>query len=173
LRYDPDSALSELFELGLNPGDIEIEISVLASSSLGRVAEVLQEEWQNLGINATVRPETNFESLQSKRFSAWLLNLSWPPSGEQASRFRTDASENFGGYSNPEYDDLADRAKAEAEPGARFESMRLADEIILEDVPAIFLWYLRGVALVDPTLDGFVPDVRDLFWAVPDLPLPD
>ncbi len=54
--------------------------------------------------------------------------------------FRTDASQNFGGYSNAEFDELVDAADLELDPERRTEIFRQIEDVLDEDPP----WLLVG-----------------------------
>jgi peptide/nickel transport system substrate-binding protein len=54
--------------------------------------------------------------------------------------FRTDASQNFGGYSNPRFDELLSAADLEMDPAKRTETFRQIEDVLDEDPP----WLLIG-----------------------------
>ncbi|MBA2520755.1 MAG: ABC transporter substrate-binding protein [Chloroflexia bacterium] len=54
--------------------------------------------------------------------------------------FRTDASQNFGGYSNPEFDELLHAADLELDPARRTEIFRQIEDVLDADPP----WLLMG-----------------------------
>lgn len=54
--------------------------------------------------------------------------------------FRTDASQNFGGYSNPQFDELLSAADLELDPATRTETFRQIEDVLDEDPP----WLLIG-----------------------------
>lgn len=54
--------------------------------------------------------------------------------------FRTDASQNFGGYSNPQFDELLSAADLEMDPAKRTETFRQIEDVLDEDPP----WLLIG-----------------------------
>ncbi|MGP4112991.1 peptide ABC transporter substrate-binding protein [Streptomyces sp. 4N509B] len=60
--------------------------------------------------------------------------------------FYTDASSNDGSYSNPEFDNLVDEANATADADEAVGLFQQAQEILVEDLPAIPLWYQNGTA---------------------------
>ncbi|KEP72903.1 hypothetical protein HR12_39220, partial [Microbacterium sp. SUBG005] len=55
--------------------------------------------------------------------------------------YATDASSNDGDYSNPEFDSLLAEGIAETEVDAQNADFQKAQEILLQDLPAIPLWY--------------------------------
>jgi peptide/nickel transport system substrate-binding protein len=71
--------------------------------------------------------------------------------------FRTDASQNFGGYSNPEFDELLHAADLELDPARRTEIFRQLEDMLDEDPPWLLIgwtfhlpmWqsYVKGLAL--------------------------
>ncbi|WP_307859034.1 peptide ABC transporter substrate-binding protein [Herbiconiux sp. SYSU D00978] len=55
--------------------------------------------------------------------------------------YATNASSNDGGYSNPEFDALINEGAVTTDADAANELYQQAQEILLEDLPAIPLWY--------------------------------
>lgn len=77
--------------------------------------------------------------------------------------FRTDAPENFTGYSNPEFDLLLDTMPAAG--AARLTAWRHAEQFLLDDCAAVPLTYETTYFATQPgvtavTLSPFLPDLR-------------
>lgn len=68
---------------------------------------------------------------------------------------------NDSGYDNPRYDELLDRAAAEADAARRARLMHDAEAILLEDLPIIPIYYYVSKHLVKPWLRGFEPNIMD------------
>ncbi|PJF01991.1 peptide ABC transporter substrate-binding protein [Streptomyces carminius] len=68
--------------------------------------------------------------------------------------YYTDASSNDSGYSSEEFDELLDRANA-VEGKEAVALFRKAEKLLLQDLPAVPLWYQNGTA-------GYSDRVRDV-----------
>ncbi len=68
--------------------------------------------------------------------------------------YATGAGSNDGDYSNKEFDKLVSDAAA-AEGDARYKLIGEAQAILLEDLPAIPLWYQNATAVTSKDLNGF------------------
>jgi oligopeptide transport system substrate-binding protein len=68
--------------------------------------------------------------------------------------YGTGAGSNDGDYSNKEFDKLVTDA-ASAEGNERYELIGQAQSILLDELPAIPLWYQNAVAVTPPDVKGF------------------
>jgi oligopeptide transport system substrate-binding protein len=68
---------------------------------------------------------------------------------------------NDSGYSNPEYDALADQAAAEVDPERRRQLLEQAEQILLADQPVIPLYFYVTARLVKPWVGGYQPNLMD------------
>ncbi|MCF3102708.1 ABC transporter substrate-binding protein [Streptomyces roseoverticillatus] len=74
--------------------------------------------------------------------------------------YYTDASSNYGKFSDPQFDKLVDEANAEGSQGAANAKFHDAEKILAREMPAIPLWYQNGSAgysdrVSDVTLNPF------------------
>ncbi|MFI1964047.1 ABC transporter substrate-binding protein [Streptomyces pathocidini] len=82
--------------------------------------------------------------------------------------YKTGASSNDGSYSNKEFDELLGKANAEADTGKAIKLYQDAEKLLVQDMPAIPLWYQNGSSAhserVDNVkLDAFsVPVFKDI-----------
>lgn len=60
--------------------------------------------------------------------------------------YYTNASSNDGGYSNEEFDRLVDEANSADDVDEALEMFQQAERVLVEDMPAIPLWYQNGTA---------------------------
>lgn len=60
--------------------------------------------------------------------------------------FRTGGSANFSGYSNAEVDFLLDEAGRTGDPAELIAALQQAEEVVLEDLPVIPMWFEEAVA---------------------------
>ena len=136
-----------------------IDILVPSSSSTRRqLAQVIQEAWRKVGVNATVTT-VEFpvfqERLAKGRFDSYIGAYLDEPSprslGGQWSKAGWGAL-NFGRYSNPAFDSLLSQASREQDVAAARHRWREAMDTLNGDAPAIFLYSLANTAAVQRRL---------------------
>ena len=74
---------------------------------------------------------------------------------------KTGAGNNYGEYSNKEYDDLLAAAAIESDPAKRMKEMSDAEAILMRDAPVMPLFYYSNHNLVSSHLKGFEDNVMD------------
>ena len=117
-----------------------------------------------LGIDASGAPTPTFaqartaiadRSIQTAFRSGWQADYPSLYNFLQPS-YATKAGSNDGEYSNPEFDALLARGSAEADLTAANSDFQKAQEILLQDLPAIPLWYANVTGGVGPDVHGVV-----------------
>ena len=68
------------------------------------------------------------------------------------------------GYCNEEFDRLTDLGDTTIDPVKRLEYYEQAQRILLEDLPAPFLFNPTGPVLVKPNVTGITPIAVDAVW---------
>ncbi len=82
--------------------------------------------------------------------------------------FHSDAINNIGGYSNPEIDQLLEAARVDQNRESRLQRYSEANRVMLDDAPAIPLYYFRNYVLVKPHVENWflsgqgVPDFTQI-----------
>jgi oligopeptide transport system substrate-binding protein len=71
----------------------------------------------------------------------------------------TDGGNNRTGYANPAYDALIQQAYAEPDTGKRFALLKQAEDIVLEDLPIVPIYFYTRKYLQAPEVKGYVPNV--------------
>jgi oligopeptide transport system substrate-binding protein len=103
----------------------------------------------NLGIDAAGKPYPDFKSLRDEVTSRTIktaFRTGWQADYPALGNFLgplygTGAGSNDGDYSNPDFDALLSDAAAAATPEEGTALLQDAQEILLEDLPAVPLWY--------------------------------
>jgi len=130
----------------------------LISSSL----EAIIYEWrQNLGVEVTVRqlePEQFLYHLKEEKdelyYMGWVADYPHPQNFLEI-LFRTGGDNNAGEYSNPEVDDILDRAGVELDYDASLTLYQQAEQMMVEDAACIPLWFPKNYYLVKPHVGGY------------------
>jgi peptide/nickel transport system substrate-binding protein len=137
-----------------------IDILVPATSSARRtLAQVIQEAWRKVGVDATVTT-VDFplfqERLAKGRFDSYIGAYLDEPSprslADQWSRSGWGAL-NYGHYANPVFDSLLAAASREGEVAVARRRWREAMDTLNADAPAIFLYALANDAVVQRRLE--------------------
>src|SRR5207237_1210943 len=70
--------------------------------------------------------------------------------------FHTGAEENLSRYSNPALDRLLEQARVEPNPAQRMALYGQAEQMLVDDAPALFLSHGQSAVLVKPYVKGYV-----------------
>ncbi len=147
------------------------ELTIYFNSGAGHEewTEAVANMWQqNLPIDSI-----SFESLEFAQYLdlhdeevitgpyrlGWVLSY---PSPQYAMEplYSTGADSNYARYSNEEFDNLIDQANAEADEDAAAELYQQAEDILLEDMPVIPMWYETRTTVHSTNVDNIVVDPR-------------
>lgn len=164
--YDPEAA-AELYEAAGGPSDITIWFNSGAGHE--EWTEAVANMWQqNLPID-----NVTFESLEFAQYLdlhaeegitgpyrlGWVLSY---PSPQYAMEplYSTGADSNYFQYSNEEFDGLIDQANSAPEEDDADSLYQQAEDILLEDMPAIPMWYGVTTTVFSDNVDNIVVDPR-------------
>ncbi|MEO8138239.1 MAG: peptide ABC transporter substrate-binding protein [Gemmatimonadota bacterium] len=134
------------------------------SGSRKRIAETLQEQWRLAGVTVTVTA-VDFPIFQQRlgagKFESYIGAWLDEPSPRGLADQWTSAGIgvlNYGGYSNPIFDQLFSAAAAAADVPTARADWRVAFDTLNADAPALFLYAPVNVAAVSRRIDGFEVD---------------
>lgn len=163
-RYDPDAARRELAAAGY-PGGEGFPVVTFASYGVGEPSAVALELERELGIRVEVesRPFSEHSALLD-RDPPDIWSLSWSADYPHAHDFlglllRSGSSANAGGWSDPRFDILIDRAAATTDPVEEARLYADAQRIVRDEVPVVPLrygvsWWLSREGLVGASPSG-------------------
>jgi oligopeptide transport system substrate-binding protein len=162
--------------------DIEEARALIASSSYGDVAnlplitlttagwggvisselESLIFQWrENLGVEVTVRqlePEAFLYDLREERdemfYTGWIADYPHPQDFLDV-LFSSGAENNYGGYSNPDFDAMLTTAAAEPDQDLSLELYQQAEQILVDDAVCLPLSFGVNYVLVKPYVSGY------------------
>ncbi|MBI1885062.1 MAG: peptide ABC transporter substrate-binding protein [Chloroflexi bacterium] len=173
LPFDPDAARALLEDAGgvdqvLQEAGGKIVLTTSGrGATVGPVLEAIKAMWQtNLGLrerDIKIQQQTDFgiflQDLDQGEFQ--MFDLGWiadyvDPQDFADIKFHSDSLNNETRYSNPEVDDLLERARVEQDPQKRLRLYRRAEEIIVQDAPWIMLFHSKVNALLKPYVKGFI-----------------
>jgi oligopeptide transport system substrate-binding protein len=148
------------FELRYNTEEIHTELAVAIASM-----------WkQALGARVSLHAE-EFGSLMQDidRGDVQVFRSSWIGDYNDAytfaQYFKSDFGINLTHYHNPAYDDLVDRAAAEADPTKRRALLEQAERMMLSDQPVIPIYFYVSKHLVKPRVTGWYNNIMNVTYS--------
>jgi len=167
LPYDPQQAQQLLTESkygganGLPP--IIFTDAGFGNSSGASVAAMAQMWQQNLGVTITIEnlePDKYYDLLYSgnhgQLFSGgWCADYPDPENFADV-LFHSGSQQNTGKYSNPVLDATLDQARLERNVTKRIQLYQQAEQMIIQEAPAIFIMHDVSYELVRSNVKGFV-----------------
>ncbi|WP_214096230.1 peptide ABC transporter substrate-binding protein [Candidatus Methylacidithermus pantelleriae] len=170
LAYNPERARQLLAEAGFPGGKGFPRLSILynAGQQNEQIATEIQAMWREvLGIDVELRNEewkVYLGSLSSLQYdiarSSWVGDYLDP--NTFLSLFLSGGGNNNTGWSNRRYDALLQEAAREATQKRRFERLREAEELLLEEAPIAPLYFYQAVLLYHADhLGGIGPNLLD------------
>jgi oligopeptide transport system substrate-binding protein len=167
LAYDPALARQLLAESKYG-GPQGLPTIVYTDAGIGNsagasVAAMAQMWQQNLDVTITIEnlePDKYYDLLYSGQHGQ-LFSGGWcadypDPENFADVLFHTGAQQNIGKYSNPELDAILDQGRGELDVPKRIQLYQQAEQIIVQDAPALFIMHAVSYELVRPTVKGFV-----------------
>lgn len=156
----------------------ELPMLIGASDIARTIAEKFQADWKEIGIDVKIVPLTWGERLTRLQKGDFAMsNSGWGPDFADAMTyldlFVTDGPNNSGKYSNPEYDDLINKAKNEWDEKKRAQYMYDAEKILIDDMVIIPQYFRIGHRTYKKYLTGVVIKgigaTVDFYWAKIDM----
>ncbi len=163
-EFDPEAAAALLEEAGgWQGGPIELWANAGAGHDawVQAVGDQLKE---NLGIDYTLRISLEFpeylETAGNQGFTG-PFRLGWGPDYPVLETYLgplygTGGSSNNSGYSNPDFDDLVAEGNAASSTEDAIGFYQQAEDIIVEELPILPMWFGQTAAVYAETVDNFV-----------------
>jgi peptide/nickel transport system substrate-binding protein len=147
--YDPDAAKEILRKAGVQQ-PFPIEMEVTNTPDTVRFAQALQAQARAGGFAITITPVEYTTLLDDQtRGDFQALQLGWSgrvdPHGNIGGFLATGGGNNYAGYSNPEVDDLIDRAAQATDERERADLYGQMTELVQRDDPIIYLYRTRSI----------------------------
>jgi len=167
LDFDPELARQRLAESKYGGPERLPAIVFTASgygSSVSPSVGALIDMWQtNLGISIQVEnldPNEYYDEVYDGHHgqlvsSGWCADYPDPENFADA-LFHSDAQQNIGHYSNPEFDALLEQARVERDVDRRIGLYQQAEQLLVEDAGAVFMNHSLNFLLVKPYVNGYV-----------------
>jgi len=181
IPHDPEISKLLLAEAGYAPGQLTLTLTYVAGVEWERRAALIaQQNLADVGINLNVESmpwSVIFPLLADPNQSPdWYIFYSAArfadPNGILWETFSTTALGPSGfnnGYSNSAFDALLDQASMTPDRDARAALYRQADQILVQDMPAIFVWEMPYDFVYRESVKGVVPELIDRTYHFYDL----
>lgn len=166
LEFDPALARQRLAESkygGANKLPPIVFTTSGFGSDVGSSVAALAQMWRdNLGVTIqieNIEPNKAQDELHAGHHGQ-LLSYGWCADYPDAENFadalfHSAAQQNLGHYSNPELDRLLEQARVERDVGRRLGLYQRAEQMIVQEAPAIFLTHSLSFVLIKPYLKGY------------------
>ena len=172
--FDPDQArrslAQALVDLGMTDAE-ELQLTFIHGTMVGDGPRLLELQWRTvLGIDVEfVRLERDqyFERLDSGHdfdmyWVGWYADYPHPQSYLEP-LWGCEQPLNNAGYCNPAFDALLDRGARTGDAEAQLAEYTEAQQLLVDDLAAIFLQWPGEYALVAPWVEGLVLTPMDIF----------
>ena len=138
-----------------------------AAGSYRAVAAALQQMFALVYIDADIVPtdgQVFYKQIQEHDFE--MSQPGWQADFNDASNFldlfRTGGGNNWGGYSNPDFDRMLEAAQHDPDIVSRGQKLSAAERILLKDEAAMTLYFWVSGNLVRPYIKGYVSNATDI-----------
>jgi oligopeptide transport system substrate-binding protein len=131
------------------------------------IAEAIQGMWRReLGVEVSLVNQELKAVLAARRAGDFqILRGDWIADYPEPSSFldvwRGDSGNNYGGWSNPDYDSLLFTADRTPEAAARAGLWQQAEGLLLDGAPFIPIYHYTHVFLLQPSVQGWYPNLLD------------
>lgn len=138
-KYDFDlEKAQELLEKSLQPGQNLGEITLISNPLLLDTAEAIAKDWEQLKIKTNIL----ISQVIPDDFQAYLTIIEIPKDPDQYTLWHSTQTEtNILNYSNPRVDRLLEEGRKEMDMDKRKQIYIDFQRFLIEDSPAIFLYY--------------------------------
>jgi oligopeptide transport system substrate-binding protein len=151
---------------------LQLRLLYNSNPEIKQTALIVAAMWKEvLGVETVLTDEEFRVYLQSRHDKEkWdIVRLAWSADYNDASNFleifRSSSANNDAGYSNGDYDKLLDSAAGSADPEARRHLLESAEKLLLDDYPAIPLYFYVSKRLVKPYIVGVKPNALDRVYS--------
>ena len=170
ISFDPEKASEHLKKAGFSSGvDVpEFSIIINTSESHKSIAEAVQAMWkEHLGIEKVKITNQEWKVFQVtvKELKYDVARAGWIGDYVDPNTFlsmwKTNDSNNETGWSNADYDRLLKEAANLSETSDRYAKMKEAEEILLDELPILPLYWYTRVYLLSPDVINWHPLLLD------------
>ncbi len=167
-EYNIDEARRLLAEAGYPNGEGLGKIQILFNTNEDHrmIAEVIQQQWNRLGIKCDLRNLEWGSYLATQANTDYMVcRAGWigdyPDPNTFLDMFVTGGANNQTNWSNKEYDKLIEDAKS-ASPAQRMKLLTQAERILMDELPIIPIYFQVSKNMENPRIKGFSSNIQDI-----------
>lgn len=164
-------------EAGYGPDKpLTLQLRYNTNDNHQRIAVAIAAMWEPLGVKVELfNAETavHYDALRAGDFqvgrAGWLLDYSDPSNTLDLLKTGVDQAgtmnwgNNYGRYSNEEFDNLMTQASTELDLAARGELLAQAEKIAMDEFAAIPIYWYVSKDVVSPKISGFEENAKNIF----------
>ncbi len=149
---------------------LKIDFKVGTSEESKRLAVAYQGFWRRIGVEAKIQEFDTSSLVRAARLGDYeLMRYSYFATYADPMSFlsllQSDSSTNLSGYSNHAFDELIKKANNEADPVKRFEKLRAAEQLAIDEFPIIPTIFKSQKHLVSRRVEGWIDNPRNVYFA--------
>ncbi|HEY8595478.1 MAG TPA: peptide ABC transporter substrate-binding protein [Devosiaceae bacterium] len=146
---------------------LKLQLKYNTNDNHQRIAVAISAMWKPIGVdvelfNSEVR--VHYDALEQGDFqigrAGWLMDYNDPQNMLQL--LETGNGNNYGRYSNPEYDKLMAESDVTLDLTKRAGLMHQAEKIAMDDFAVIPIYYYVSKNVVSPKIHGFEDNAKDI-----------
>ncbi|RZA28370.1 MAG: peptide ABC transporter substrate-binding protein [Proteobacteria bacterium] len=154
---------------------LQVQLKYNTNDNHQRIAVAISSMWEQIGVKTELfNSETavHYDALRVGDFqigrAGWLLDYSDPSNTLDLLRTgiaqggETNWGNNYGRYSNPEFDSLMEQATKEQDLAARAALLGQAEKLAMDEYAAIPIYNYIAQNVVAPSVTGFVNNAADI-----------
>ena len=134
-----------------------------------KVAPAVRANWNSIApwVKAEIQMQDTAVSTRLRQAdfeigdAAWVADYNDPQNFLFLLESRTGVM-NYGNYASAEYDELVEASNLETDMEARKAILKEAEQLMLDEMPIIPMWYQVAKNLVDPNLTGYADNPEDV-----------
>jgi len=154
-------------EAGYGPDHpLHLTLRYNTSDEHKKIAIAVAAMWKPLGVDVQMQQSeatVHYQAIQNGDFN--VARAAWIADYNDAENFLTllhsGVGNNYGAYSNPEYDKLMDQAAQTQDPDAREKLLEQAEQTAMDDNAVAPLLFYVTRNLVNPKLEGWEDNAMD------------
>lgn len=146
---------------------LKLQLKYNTNDNHKRIAVAITAMWQPIHVQVELfnsETRVHYDALESGDFqvgrAGWLMDYNDPDNMLQL--LETGNGNNYGRYSNKDYDALIQQERKTLDPKARAALMHKAEAMAMDDFAVIPIYYYVSKNVVSPKVQGFVDNAKDI-----------